>query len=356
VTSDVRESRAEQRQLRGEVARLKAQVDRYTQAEGEGAANKDERLDSELASLRAELEQLKNPPRNQLNPPGTAGNPVPGIAEPPAPPPPPAYGPIRTIGDDNANTNTSSPAPQASNVSRTVAAPAEVPKFYMPSGSVIQAVLLTGVDAPTGRAALKDPVPVLARIKHQAILPNRFLADVRECFLLLDTVGDLPSERAMMRSANISCVRKDRSVIDVPIQGYAVGEDGRAGLRGRVVSKQGAALGKAMMAGFADGVSRAFGANNSSLSTGGDINASQSMQSGAMGGASTALDRVAQYYLDLANEMHPIIEIDRGRHITLVVVRGRTLATIDPNTPQTQLAPEPASTRQAPPATTSASR
>jgi len=176
-------------------------------------------------------------------------------------------------------------------------------------------------------------------------------------FRLFDSVGDLPSGGPMMRGANISCVRKDRSVIDVPIQGYAVGEDGRAGLRGRLVSKQGAALGKAMMAGFADGISRAFGGNNPVANSSGDVNYAQSLQSGAMGGASTALDRVAQYYLDLANEMHPIIEIDSGRQLTLVVVRGRTLATIDPNTPPTTLSPGPASSRQnAPPTTTQASR
>ena len=52
----------------------------------------------------------------------------------------------------------------------------------IPAGSILRGVLLSGMDAPTGRQSRRDPYPALARIKHDAILPNRFRADVRECF------------------------------------------------------------------------------------------------------------------------------------------------------------------------------
>jgi len=42
-------------------------------------------------------------------------------------------------------------------------------------------------------------MPALIRVKHQAILPNRVRADVRECFLLVSGFGDLASERAQLR-------------------------------------------------------------------------------------------------------------------------------------------------------------
>lgn len=233
------------------------------------------------------------------------------------PPSPPAYGGIREV-------STPAPAPKP----KAAAAEARVPEeYYLPSGSMITGVLLTGVDAPTGKSAVKDPVPVLVRVKHEAVLANRYRADVRECFMILEAVGDLASERAMMRSTGVSCIRKDRTVIDVPIQGWAVGEDGRAGMRGRLVTKQGEAIRKAMLAGFADGISRAFGGNNSFQAGGqNNVDYGASGEAGFVGGASTALDRIAQYYLDLADQLHPVVEIDSGRKVTIVLLKGRHMA------------------------------
>lgn len=344
VSMDVRTQQAHERDLEGEVGRLKAQLDRYTQANGESQSTKDQKVQASIDALRTQVDQMKaTTPVDLTRPAGEAGSSS-NVSQPAPPPPPPAIGPIRTIGqEDHTNTTGTDPATSSTTASTTASttrpsaiAPA-TNQFYLPSGSFVQAVLLTGAEAPTGQAAQRDPLPVLARIKHDAILPNFYSADIRECFVLLDAIGDLASERAMMRSENISCVLKNKSVIDVPIEGFAVGEDGKAGLRGRVVSKQGMVLRKAMLAGFADGVSKAFGAaSQGQLPTslpGQQVNYGQSLQSGAMGGASSALDRIAQYYLELANELHPVIEVESGRQITLVVIRGRTLATVDPNAP-----------------------
>ena len=57
-------------------------------------------------------------------------------------------------------------------------------KLFIPAGSILSGNLLNGLDAPTGKGARREPFPVLARLKVEAILPNRFRADVRECFLV----------------------------------------------------------------------------------------------------------------------------------------------------------------------------
>src|SRR3546814_6203967 len=57
----------------------------------------------------------------------------------------------------------------------------------------------------------RSPFPSLIRIKNEAILPNRFRADFRECFLIAGGWGDLSSERAYLRAERLSCVRNDRS-------------------------------------------------------------------------------------------------------------------------------------------------
>lgn len=205
---------------------------------------------------------------------------------------------------------------------------------YIPAGSILTGTLVTGMDAPTGQGARKEPYPALLRIKHEAILPNRFRADVRECFVIMGGYGDLSSERAYLRGETISCVRKDGKVIESSLDSYTVGEDGKAGIRGRLVNKQGQVLAKAMTAGILQGFASAFGsAKVPTLSVEGSETplyqqafSSDALQSGAASGASTALDRLAQFYIDQADGMYPVVEIDAGREIELVMVRGGMLA------------------------------
>lgn len=205
---------------------------------------------------------------------------------------------------------------------------------YIPAGSIITGTLLTGMDAPTGAGAREEPFPALLRIKREAILPNRFRADVRECFVIVGGFGDISSERAYLRGETISCVRKDGKVIESDIESYTVGEDGKAGLRGRLVSKQGQMLAKAMMAGVMDGFASAFGkAPVPSLSL--DDSDQQlykqafsgdAVQSGAVTGVGKALDRLAQFYIKQADGMYPVIEVDAGREVEIVMIRGGKLA------------------------------
>jgi conjugal transfer pilus assembly protein TraB len=203
----------------------------------------------------------------------------------------------------------------------------------VPAGSILRGVLLSGMDAPTGRQARRDPYPALVRIKHDAVLPNRFRADVRECFLVAAGYGDLASERAYLRTEAITCIREDGGAIEVPLDAYAVGEDGKVGVRGRLVSKQGQVIGKAMLASFAEGFSQMFGRVPVPVvaTTAGTTQpfqqafSGQAVQAGAVKGVGSALDRLANYFLDMAEEMFPVIEVDAGRGIEFVLNRGATL-------------------------------
>ncbi|NMU75841.1 conjugal transfer protein TraB, partial [Vibrio parahaemolyticus] len=96
--------------------------------------------------------------------------------------------------------------------------------IYLPSGSILTGVLINGMDAPTSQGARRDPFPSTLRIQKEAILPNRFRADVRECFLIVSGYGDLSSERAYLRGETFSCVRDDGGVIEAKLDSYAVGE------------------------------------------------------------------------------------------------------------------------------------
>ena len=238
---------------------------------------------------------------------------------------------IRVVASD---ASAAAPPPDAADIAATTAAAQRV---VIPAGSILRGVLLSGMDAPTGKQARRDPYPALVRLKDHAILPNRFRADVRECFVTVAGYGDLSSERAFLRTELITCVRHDGGVIEVPVDGYAVGEDGKVGLRGRLVSKQGQIIAQAMQVSLMEGISEVFGQQQVSVisTTPGsqvpfqDVLSGDSLQGAAMSGTGKALDRLAEYYLDMAQEMFPVVEIDAGRSIEVILNRGATLQLLD---------------------------
>jgi len=158
-------------------------------------------------------------------------------------------------------------------------------------------------------------------------LPNRYIQAVKECFIIVSGVGNLATERAEMRGETISCIFKDGQIIDGPISAYVVGEDGKSGLRGRVVSKQGSIIARSMIAGVLGGLGKQM--SPQSIPTldisGGDEQKYQMPDVGnaskmaLASGAGSGLDRVANFYMDLAEQMVPVIEIDAGRQVTLIL-------------------------------------
>ncbi|MCX7149528.1 MAG: conjugal transfer protein TraB, partial [Rhodocyclales bacterium] len=137
---------------------------------------------------------------------------------------------------------------------------------YIPSGAFTRAILLGGLDAPTGGQSQRNPQPVLLRLVDNAVLPNHFRSRIKECFVVGAGYGDVSSERAYIRTESLSCVTRDGTAIDVPIKGYVAGEDGKAGMRGRLVSKQGQLLANALLAGVASGIGQAFQQSSTTMS------------------------------------------------------------------------------------------
>jgi conjugal transfer pilus assembly protein TraB len=201
---------------------------------------------------------------------------------------------------------------------------------YLPSGSFTRAVLLGGLDAPTGGQSQKNPQPVLMRLTDNAILPNRFRFRVKECFVVGAGYGDMSSERAYVRTETLSCITHGGQAVDIAIKGYVAGEDGKAGMRGRLVSKQGQLLANALTAGIASGIGHAFQQNASTYSVSPlgsttTINQGEQFTAGMGAGIGRALDRLAQYYITLAEKIFPVIEVDAGRLVDVVITQGAAI-------------------------------
>jgi conjugal transfer pilus assembly protein TraB len=201
---------------------------------------------------------------------------------------------------------------------------------YIPSGAFTRALLLGGLDAPTGGQAQRNPQPVLLRLMDNAVLPNQFRSKVKECFVVGAGYGDVSSERAYIRTESLSCITRDGTAIDVAVKGYVAGEDGKAGMRGRLVSKQGQILANALLAGVASGIGSAFqqSATTYSISPLGStstVDPGKQLEAGLGTGVGRALDRLAQYYISLAEKVFPVIEVDAGRTVDVVLTQGIAL-------------------------------
>ena len=269
---------------------------------------------------------------------------LPQLPPPPSPPPPPVrIGNANQMPAPGANGQTGSASgifslslsdpPPTTTPGTDPAVKAAAPRDtrrYLPSGTFTRALLLGGLDAPTGGQAQRNPQPVLLRLMDNAVLPNQFRSRVKECFVVGAGFGDVSSERAYIRTESLSCITRDGTAIDVPIKGYVAGEDGKAGMRGRLVSKQGQILANALLAGVASGIGQAFTQSStttsiSPLGTTSTVDSGKQLEAGVSTGVGKALDRLAQYYITLAEKVFPVIEIDAGRTVDVVLTQGIAL-------------------------------
>lgn len=208
---------------------------------------------------------------------------------------------------------------------------------YLPVG-FMRGELLGGIDAPTGGQAQSNPLPVLIRLKDNAVLPNYFRAGVRECFIIGSGYGDISSERAYIRTSNLTCIRRDRRVIEVKIEGNVYGEDGKLGMRGRLVNKQGQLLANALRAGIVSGIGQGFSQGGSTYTDSaigrlvtGPEGTGEQMRRGIGAGVGRALDNLANYYIRLAEQTFPVLEVDGKREADVVLTRGVRLPTLLPD-------------------------
>jgi conjugal transfer pilus assembly protein TraB len=227
--------------------------------------------------------------------------------------------------------------------------PAELPvkgkkkqKIYLPP-SFMEATLLSGVAAPTTLAAKKDPLPVLLRIKNLAVLPNKVKADLKGCFAIAEATGNLADERVHLRLLTLSCVAKNGdAVIDQQVKGFVVDSDGKVGLAGNVVAKMGIHVARSALAGFIAGFGEAVESTTSDVSLNPLTGTTTKMWStedtesvikkGAGKGISQAADQLQNFYLQLAEQTLPVIEVGATKSVTLVISEGANLEIKEQNT------------------------
>ena len=129
---------------------------------------------------------------------------------------------------------------------------------WLPAGAHAEAVVLAGVDASAGISSQGDPRPVLLRITGPAWTAaedgTALQVDVDGCTVTGAAHGDLSSEKVYVRFRTMTCAGpKPGTVVETEVAGFVAGS-GKTGVRGPVVSREGALVEKAFLAGMISGI------------------------------------------------------------------------------------------------------
>jgi conjugal transfer pilus assembly protein TraB len=214
---------------------------------------------------------------------------------------------------------------------------------FIPASTFAKASQLYGIVAATGgqgSGQAGNPLPLVFEITDFANLPNLRKLNAKGCRVIAAATADLSSERVYPRLELLSCVMPNDEAVEMRVKGHVVGEDGELGIKGALVSKSGRIIAAQIAAAFAKGVGDGFKSFATTQTSGfGGVTQTidpnrygyAALGSGAAGGA----DALAQYYIKLSAQMFPVIEVNGGQIVEIVITEGvdfpRNLSQLDPS-------------------------
>lgn len=204
--------------------------------------------------------------------------------------------------------------------------------LYLPGGTFCKAVVDMGVAASTATNSQGNPEPIKLRLVDDGNLPGGLKGQVRDAVLIGACYGDISSERARCRLETLTWKDKNGTQIEKAIEGWVVGEDGLAGIRGQVVDRSGAVAREAFGAGMLSAAANflKFEATSGVFPTTpfGQTNALSkegALKGAAASGAGSALDKLAEFSIKRAEQMQPVILVASGRVVDVLLKTGVSL-------------------------------
>lgn len=209
---------------------------------------------------------------------------------------------------------------------------------FVAPNSYAPAKVLVGVDSTTGVNNAQDPKPVLLRLEGPAVgvgSDGKFQStDLKGCTVNGAAYAELSSEKVYIKLQRITCPVGPNKYMTEKIEGY-VTYKGKAGVRGRVVSREGDYANRAFVAGTLQGLGQAMSMNVqrtiSGVSTGADgsqsvstapLTGSQVGQAALGSGVGNGANMLAQYYIQRAEQYQPVIEMPTGIDVEIVFLEG----------------------------------
>jgi hypothetical protein len=219
---------------------------------------------------------------------------------------------------------------------------------YHISTGLSQAYMITGAYAPAFQEGEAEPLPVLFEAEGDIIMPNSNTGTIQKCFILGSAKGNMNSQTASIKLVSISClINGGTHRIEAPISGWVIGENGIPGIHGELLHKNGAWLARTFVSGFLETFSSALvaGAGSGKVNvgtgtTGTNTGASASFNgeqlsnnaySAGAKGMSTVFGKLGEYYLKMAEQIFPVIEVKGGRTIDILLIGGEELTVVENN-------------------------
>lgn len=99
---------------------------------------------------------------------------------------------------------------------------------------------------------------------------------------------------------------------------------------GKVVTRAGATLARSFIAGTIAGISQTVEGTFGSLSTSAlgsvrSLDAGEAAKAGIAGGISKSSDKLTDFYLDLARQAGPVVEVGAAKDVVVVIQEGLAL-------------------------------
>lgn len=209
---------------------------------------------------------------------------------------------------------------------------------YVPANSYVSAKVLVGVDSTTGVTNAADPKPVLMRLEGPAVgvgTGGKFQeTDLTGCMVNGAAYAELSSEKVYIKLQKMTCPVGPNKYMTTKVEGY-VTYKGKAGVRGRVVSREGTFANKAFIAGIFQGLGQASqmnvqrtisgvqnGTNGSTSITETPLTGSQIASTAIGSGISNGASMISQYEIQRAEQYQPVIEMPTGLEVEIVFLEG----------------------------------
>ncbi|CAQ81865.1 conjugative transfer protein TraB (plasmid) [Aliivibrio salmonicida LFI1238] len=197
---------------------------------------------------------------------------------------------------------------------------------YVPTGTFVTALVTGGADVNAGVLGQGDTVPMVFQTINAGILPNGQSSRLKDCTITGSSYGEISSSRGIVRTNRMSCIFDDGEIIDLAVKG-TVFNFGRNGIRGTTILRNGKIVQMAGLSGILTGI----GETGKALSSTTSVSALGSTSS--LNGSDAALNllgnatasvgaKLSDYYIQLAELYHPIVELNPGNVVNIVFLEG----------------------------------
>lgn len=207
---------------------------------------------------------------------------------------------------------------------------------YIPAGSHAKATLISGVDAGIGISSEADPRHVLMRVTGAVTSAGIGIDNLTSnvlvgCLIQAQAVGDISSEKAYLKPVLMTCAKKGGVVIELPVKGYVISQ-GKSGIRGEIISREGDLVLKSFLSGAIGGIGGGVSQNMQpkfKLKSGEMVGERQGLKDifagGIGGGVGTSSEKLSDYFITKAEQYQPVISIDEGITVDVVFQEGFSL-------------------------------